>query len=101
MFFLRYRWIFFKCMEGRETGYRYFEGCEANPTEFSVEKVHGCTLLMMRQRRCTVYFQKSCYSLDSGTLSGAVFSPSIAENSLNSFLPLEDIRVGIFMITLK
>ena len=52
-------------------------------------------------RRCAVYLQKSCYNLDRGIISGAVFSPSIAENSLSSFLPFEDIRVGIFMMTLR
>ena len=41
------------------------------------------------------------YNFDSGTISGAVFSPSVAENSLSSFRPDEDIRIGIFMITLR
>ena|GEM_PF-6784925 len=46
-------------------------------------------------------FSKGCYNLDNGTISGVVFSPSIAENSLSSFLPFEDIRVGILMMTLR
>ena len=46
-------------------------------------------------------FAKVSYNFDRGISSGAVFSPSIAENSLSSFFPLEDIRVGIFMMTLR